>query len=162
MRCRRLLLKFLDQLAGLNGFCAGDLNVRPEQIGDEAMPSKKLLVSGQGELGRVVRPPGLDGGKRAVQAIHSTNTCATQEDQDSENEADNDKDEHETTRSNTTNTNTVTFTETDAKAIADDATTRMTAAFNDAKTKLAALPASAPKKETNSHRTSTEHPEGHD
>ena len=98
----------------------------------------------------------------AVQAIHSTNTCATQEDQDSENEADNDKDEHETTRSNTTNTNTVTFTETDAKAIADDATTRMTAAFNEAKTKLAALPASAPKKETNSHRTSTEHPEGHD
>jgi hypothetical protein len=103
----------------------------------------------------------------AVQAILATSTCATQEDQDSENETENDtdKDEHTTTgtQSNTTATSTVTFTETDAKAIADDATNRMNLAFNDAKTKLAALPASGPKKDSNNtHRTSTERPEGHD
>jgi hypothetical protein len=102
----------------------------------------------------------------AVKAIEATNTCAKQEDQDkdendSDKDSDNDKDEHHTTTGAPTNTTTVTFTETDAKGIAADAISRMTTAFNDAKTKLAALPAT-PKAHDDSHRTTTEHPEDHD
>jgi hypothetical protein len=89
----------------------------------------------------------------AVQAILATSTCVEQEDQD--NETDNDDHAKASTPS-------ITFTETDPKGIADDATNRMTLAFNDAMTQLAALPAPAPKKDSDSHRTTTERPEDHD
>ena len=97
----------------------------------------------------------------AVQAIHATNTCAKQEDQDKD-ENDSDKDEDHATTGTTSNT--VTFTATDAKGIADEATNLMTLAFNDAKAKLAALPASPKGKsdQDETHHTTTERPESHD
>jgi hypothetical protein len=95
----------------------------------------------------------------AVQAILATSTCAKQDDEDNETETDNDTDEQPKAGAPS---NAITFTEADPKGIADDATNRMTLAFNDAKTQLAALPASAPKNARDSHRTTTERPEDHD
>lgn len=104
--------------------------------------------------------------QNAVKAIHAANTCAKGEDEGKDNDEDQDEDNDDDNSATTTTTTTTTMTATvatgaDVNAIAQVAVQAMTTAFNDAKAKIDALPATRTKTQpTNSGKSSK--PSGHE